>query len=289
MSIIYPIAGGKGGIGKSFITANIGCLLAKRGKKVLLADLDLGGSNLHTLLGIKHTSLGLNDFLNKSKKELADVITPSPVPNLSLLTSKNCSMEVANLYYAQKQKIINAIRHLPYEYILLDLGAGTNFNTLDFFLISRKTILVFTPEPTSIEIGIRFIKAAYYRRLKQIIKQHSLNAIIRETGEQTNLTAADIIDRIVRHDPEKEALLRSSLKKIKFKFVVNQTRKHKNLPIGETIKRLCDRHFYSEFEFLGNIAYDERVYDSILSKQIFTKKYPYTQTAGDLEKIVQKL
>ncbi|MFW5989146.1 MAG: P-loop NTPase, partial [Desulfosudaceae bacterium] len=52
MAIIYPVAGGKGGIGKSFITANLGYLLAKRGKRVLLADLDLGGSNLHTLLGL---------------------------------------------------------------------------------------------------------------------------------------------------------------------------------------------------------------------------------------------
>jgi len=50
MPRIYPIGGGKGGVGKSFITANLGALLAKQGKRVVLVDLDLGGSNLHTFL-----------------------------------------------------------------------------------------------------------------------------------------------------------------------------------------------------------------------------------------------
>ena len=288
MAVIYPVAGGKGGIGKSFITANLGCLLAKRGQRVLLVDLDLGGSNLHTLLGLGDAPVGLNDFLTKSRQDLSEVIVASSVPNLYMLTSKNCSMESANLPFAQKQKIIRAIRRLPYEYILLDLGAGTNFNTLDFFLISRQTILVFTPEPTSIEIGIRFIKAAYFRRLKQIIKQHSLTAILKEE-ETGGLSSADIIARIIRHDPDKEALLRQNLRELSFRFIVNQSRKHKMLPVGETIKRLCDRHFYSEFQFLGNVAYDERVYDSILRKQIFTRTYPYTPAAEDLVKIARQL
>ncbi|MFP4039533.1 MAG: P-loop NTPase [Desulfosudaceae bacterium] len=289
MAIIYPVAGGKGGIGKSFITANLGYLLAKRGKRVLLADLDLGGSNLHTLLGLKDAPLGLNDFLNKSRPDLADVIVDSSVPNLSLLTSKNCSMEAANLHPAQKQKIITAIRRLDYDYILLDLGAGTNFNTLDFFLVSRKTLLVFTPEPTSIEIGIRFIKAAYYRRLKQIIRQHSLTTILREEKERSSLTSRDIIDQIIRHEPEKEALLRQSLRELTFKFIVNQTRPQKMMPVGETIQRLCDRHFYSNFEFLGDVAYDDRVYYSIISKQIYTRKFPYTRASRDLMNIIEKI
>ncbi len=289
MAVIYPVAGGKGGIGKSFITANIGCLLAKTGKKVLLADLDLGGANLHNILGIKEAEFGLHNFLDKSKKELRQVIIDSPVPNLSLLNSKNCSIEIANLQHFQKQKIIKNIRHLPYDYILLDLGAGTNFNTLDFFLSSRNTILIFTPEPTSIEIGVLFIKAAYYRQLKQIIKQHSLNAILKETEEKFGPNAPNIIERVLRYDPEKEPLLREQLKKNRFHFIVNQTRKQSGFPVGETIKRLCDRHFYSEFQFLGNVAFDDRVYESMLSKQIFTRKFPHTPVAKDLKNIAQKL
>ena len=66
MSETYPIGGGKGGSGKSFIAANLGVLFAKQGKKVVVIDLDLGGSNLHTFLSLKSPKLGLNDFLNKT-------------------------------------------------------------------------------------------------------------------------------------------------------------------------------------------------------------------------------
>ena len=50
---IHPIAGGKGGTGKSFLAASLGTILAKQGKKILLVDLDLGASNLHTFLGLR--------------------------------------------------------------------------------------------------------------------------------------------------------------------------------------------------------------------------------------------
>ncbi|MDY6905614.1 MAG: AAA family ATPase [Thermodesulfobacteriota bacterium] len=285
MTIIHPFAGGKGGIGKTFITANLGYLLAKKGYQVLLADLDLGGSNLHTLLDIQNPQTGLNDFLTKATDNLNDTIVNCPIPGLSLLSSKNCSMEIANLYYGQKQKIIREIKKLPYDFILLDLGAGTNFNTLDFFLISSDTVLIFTPEPTSIETGVRFIKAAYYRKLKQVMKKHGLEGILKETATDSGKTSADIIKLLIREDPANETILKEHLQQIRFRFIVNQVRKHKKKYVGETLIKLCKRHFFSDFQFLGNVTYDERVYESILSKQIFISKFPYTRTSEELTRL----
>jgi len=287
MAFIYPFAGGKGGIGKTFITANLGYALAKKGYRVLLADLDLGGSNLHTVLGVQNPSSDLNGFLTKEAKSLDEVIVKCQVPGLSLLSSKNCSMEIANIYFAQKQKIIRQIKQLQYDYILIDLGAGTNFNTIDFFLISTDTVLIFTPEPTSIETGVRFIKAAYFRKLKQIMKQHSFNTIIKEKGEHCK-NSSDIISLLIKHDPANEAIIKDQLKQIRFRFIINQVRKHKRQYIGEKIKKLCERHFFSDFQLLGNVTYDERVYESILSKHIFASKFPYTNTSEELGKIADK-
>ena len=64
-------------------------------------------------------------------------------------------LDIANLAHEQKLKIIRNIPKLPYDYILLDLGAGTSFNTIDFFMISALGIFVTTPEPTSIENSVR--------------------------------------------------------------------------------------------------------------------------------------
>ncbi len=292
MPEIYPIGGGKGGVGKSFIVASLGTLLAKRGKNVVLVDLDLGVSNLHTFLSIKNPKTGINSFLNKSVKKLHSVAVPTIIPNLFFISSAGCSMEIANLFYAQKQKIIAAIKKLPFDYILLDLGAGTNYNTLDFFLTSNEGILICTPEPTAIENAFSFIKAAYLRKLKQVIKQHTFHAMVKDAvanPKKVAIKSPDIIDIVLKYDPDKETFFKNKLNDFRFKFIINQFRKNLDPALGDKIETVCNRHFYSNFQFLGNISYDERIYDSILAKNIYIHKFPYTTSSIDLKTIADKI
>lgn len=292
MTEIYPIAGGKGGVGKSFITASVGALIAKWGKKVVLVDLDLGASNLHTLLGIKSPKIGLNSFLNKTTDNLESVAVSTMIPNLFFISSYHCSMEIANLYHAHKLKIMKAIRRLPFDYILLDLGTGTNFNTLDFFLISREGILICTPEPTSIENSFRFIKAAYFRILKQILKQPSLHSAMQDSTTEvpgTTTSVHDIIQILLKYHPDKETYLKDTLGKFNFKFILNQFRKNIDPTLGNKIEAVCNRHFYSDFQFLGNVRYDERVHDALFSKTLYVQKYPHTPSCADLNNIAEKI
>ena len=296
MTQIYPIGGGKGGVGKSFITASLGALLAKSGKKVLLIDLDLGGSNLHTLLGIDNQQEGINRFLDKTVKNLEHTAVSTVIQNLFFISSSLCSIEIANLLHAHKLKIIRAIQKLSFDYILLDLGTGTNFNTLDFFLTSNQGIFICTPEPTAIENSFRFIKAVYLRKLKHIVKRHSFNSAINSAVNNGNISSdheavssPDIIEVVLKHDPDREKFLRSCLSEFKFKFILNQFRKNLDATIGDKIEDLCNRHFYSNFQFLGTVGYDVRIHDSVLSKKVFIHKYPYAPPAIDIKKIMEKI
>lgn len=292
MTEIYPIGGGKGGVGKSFITVSLGALIAKWGKKVVVIDLDLGASNLHTLLGMKSPETGINSFLNKTVKDLQRTAVPTIIPNLFLISSSHCSMEIANLFYAHKLKIIDAIKKLPFDYILLDLGPGTNFNTLDFFLTSEQGILICTPEPTSIENSFRFIKTVYFRKLKQIAKKSAFNSIFKSTSLDLNKPETmphDIIEIVLKHDPDKEAHFRNQLGEFRFKLIFNQFRKNIDATLGDQFQNVCNRHFYSSFEFLGNVSYDSRIHDAVFSKTLFIHKYPHTQSCADLKKIVEKI
>ena len=292
MPVIFPIGGGKGGVGKSFISANLGALLAKRGHRIILIDLDLGGSNLHTLLGIKSPPSGLDRFLDKTESRLEQVAVSTHISNLSFISSLHCSMEIANFYHAQKIKLINAIQRLPYDCVLLDLGAGTHFNTLDFFLASDRGIFVCTPEPTAIENAFRFIKAAYLRKLKQVISRNAFHKIVKDAAQDNSTQALrynDIVDMVLKYDPGMEMFLRDSIRRLQFKFILNQYRKNTDSALGEKIKTVCNRHFYSPFEFLGHIDYDERVTDSILSKNLFTLQFPESKTAMDFRTIVDQL
>ena len=102
MPKIYPIGGGKGGVGKSFVAASLGAMIAQHGKTVALLDLDLGASNLHTFLGMPAPKDGLNLFLNKTAQTLERVAVPTPVTNLFLISSSTCSMEIATCFMPRK-------------------------------------------------------------------------------------------------------------------------------------------------------------------------------------------
>ena len=135
---IWPIGGGKGGSGKSFLASSLGRLLAGLGKKTLLIDLDLGAANLHTLVDVPYPEKCLSDFIRKKYPFWKTSFWKLPFPNLFLISGAQDNLDIANLPYDKKLKTLKAISKLKYEYILLDLGAGTSFNTLDFFLTSQK-------------------------------------------------------------------------------------------------------------------------------------------------------
>ena len=106
---IWAIGGGKGGIGKSLITGNIGIHLARLKKKVLVVDADLGGANLHTTLGIGVPETTLSDFLNRRVEPIRDVIIKTSIPNLSLISGAQDFLDAANPNFAQKTRLL---RHL---------------------------------------------------------------------------------------------------------------------------------------------------------------------------------
>lgn len=83
---IIPVAGGKGGVGKSFLTANLAVALANRGHSTIAVDLDLGNSNLHTFLGLENRNPGIGEYLRKAtERSLAELVVPTSVPRLGFL------------------------------------------------------------------------------------------------------------------------------------------------------------------------------------------------------------
>jgi flagellar biosynthesis protein FlhG len=293
MRRIYSIGGGKGGSGKSFIAASFGILLAKLGKRVVLVDLDLGASNLHTLLGERIPEKGLDSYVDKTVSKLEEVALTTTIPNLYLISSTRCSLEIANLFYAQKLKIINAIKSLPFDYILLDLGPGTNFNTLDFFLIAPEGFFVTTPEPTAIENTFIFMKSVYLRKLKLSLKEanmwHTCQEEIAKLSRGSLKSPLELISILIARDPEKGRIVEDLLSNLEFRLILNKFRGQVNENLGEQLVEVCNRHLYPSFGFLGNISYDNRVYESIIARNIFISKYLYTKTVSDLQSMVRDL
>ena len=97
MGVLIPIGSGKGGVGKTVFAANLGVVLASRGKTVVLVDLDLGGANLHTCLGVRNTHPGVGSIVWKKEKRLENLIVPTGVDRLFLVPGDNLLPGTANL------------------------------------------------------------------------------------------------------------------------------------------------------------------------------------------------
>jgi len=286
ISSIWPIGGGKGGSGKSFLTGSLGILLSREGYRTLLVDIDFGAANLHTIIGLPHPENSLSDFINKRVPALEDTVVETPFPGLFLISGAMNNLDIANLAHEQKMKILRSISRLSYDFILLDLGAGTSFNTIDFFMISDTGVFVTTPEPTAIENIYRLIRSVYFRKIRQVLQVHNFRALSLEAEERNpraTVTNPDLLLHIIKElDPEKGDLLERELRAFEFRLVVNQCHRQDNPNIGPLICRIIQRHLTLNMQFLGNIAFDDRVHNAVCKKMPFLDLYPYTQTALDL-------
>lgn len=165
MGVLIPIGSGKGGVGKTVFTANLGTVLAGYGKTVILVDLDLGGANLHTCLGMRNKHPGVGSIVWKKEKKLENLVVPTGTDRLFLVPGDNLLPGTANLDFFTKRRIMKELQELTADYVLVDLGAGASYNIVDFWLMAPNGIVVTTPEIPAILNAYAFLKTAAYRLL----------------------------------------------------------------------------------------------------------------------------
>ena len=290
---ILAIGGGKGGTGKSLITASLGICLADRGNGVLLIDADLGTANLHTFLGLEPPKIGLSDFVTKRESTISGVITKTGINNLKLISGAKDMIGIANLSYGQKMKVLNNIKKLNYRYILLDLGPGTSFNILDFFLISHCGILITSPEPTSIENRYRFTKGIVFRYLRKIISKKVVRSLIDNGIRQRNghkfESVFDLMEAIEKIEPRLGDTISSYLSTLDIKLIVNQVRTSKDRAIGQKMAIAAKKYFGIPIDFLGNVSHDNKVSKGLLQKKPLMDYLPHSKAFKELTEITQKI
>lgn len=291
MAQIWPVGGGKGGTGKTFLTGNIGILLARQRFRTLLIDADLGAANLHTVLGLPYPEKSLSDFINKRVATLEETILETPIPHLSLISGARNKLDVANLGYEQKMRMLRNIRRLSYDYILIDLSAGTSFNTIDFFTLSDSGIFVCCPEPTSIENLYRLIRAVYVRKIQQVLKTPHFRTLAEKAEALNPDTIVNrpeyLLDILKEIDPERARKIESILQTFQFRLVINQLRRQDPPKIGHLICKIVQRHLSLNIECLGNVSFDERVHEGLCQKASFVERYAYSQATVDLRAVAR--
>jgi flagellar biosynthesis protein FlhG len=290
---IWCVGGGKGGIGKSLITASLGWTVARMGRRVVLVDMDLGGANLHTCLGVPSPARTLGDFIRRRVEKIEDVAVETNEPCLRLISGASDLLLAANINYQQKMRILNKIRSLDVDVLLIDLGAGTSFNILDFFLLADQGILAVVPEPTSIENGYRFIKSALFRRLRRAAQGQAVQDIVEQAFDQKNplgiRNPLDLLGAVDREDPAEADVLRREIAAFQPRFVVNQVRSPADAAVGHQLVLACARHLGVRATYVGYVDYDDTVWRCVRQRRLFTEAAPRSPAALKVAQLARGL
>lgn len=291
---ILPVASGKGGVGKSLFSANLAIALSEAGKRVVLADLDLGGSNLHLILGQRNIQAGIGVFVNEPGMDLEDLIIQTEYSGLRFLPGDSEIPGIANLANNQKKRLLAKLAKIDADYLICDLGAGSSINIVDFFLMSSRGIIVSNPTPTALVNAYLFIKNAVFRIIHSGIKKDSkadvfLKQLQKDTSSLQKIYVQDLMSRIAIVDPESWRNINKALSQFNPRLVMNMLEDPKDSDKAHKLKRSCGQYLGLEIEHLG-IMYRDDLQDTALQSGLPIIRYkPKSILSQAVYRIADKL
>lgn len=292
---IWAIGGGKGGVGKSVVSMLLAQALARNGLRTVLVDADLGGANLHTMMGIKTPTRTLNDFLTRKYETLEEICIRTEVKNLELICGASEILSFANPQFVQKAKIAQSVLNLAVDHVVLDLGAGATYNVLDFFLIAHYPIVVVTPQPTSIQNAYGFVRNAVYRRISRLVSQRlSLQEVVRTAMDPKNekriRTISDMCQSVRKSHGEKTALsLNKAISRIRPLLVTNMARNAKDANAGRIVQMVAEKYLTINAHQIGVLEYDPLIEETINKMAPLSELPKYSRSNISADRIVQRL
>ncbi|OFZ04607.1 MAG: hypothetical protein A2070_03960 [Bdellovibrionales bacterium GWC1_52_8] len=293
MKQIWAVGGGKGGVGKSLIASSLAISASRLGNSVVVVDLDLGGANLHTALGLDLPKNTLSDFFSDRVPSLEACRVQTGIQHLDIISGAQDAIGVANVSDVDKTRLLTALNSLDTDYLIFDLGAGTTFNTIDFFLSSNVGIITLLPEPTSIENAYRFIKSAYFRHLRndpKLLEVQALIDVAMDSRNERNIrTPSDLFREVSQSNPEAAVRLKRSIACFNPKLIVNQARTQSDIDVGYSVKTVCKKYFGIEMDYLGYLDYDSSVWQAIRRKRPMLLEFPNSRLVMNIDRMVQQI
>jgi len=291
---IIPIASGKGGVGKSFLAANMGIALAELGKKVIVADLDFGGSNLHTCLGIHNVNPGIGDFLKARFGKLEDLLVATDTENLKFLAGDVRSPFLANMHHAQKMRLIHNLKRLDCEFLILDLGSGSTFNTLDYFGMAQLGLLVTTTEHTSTMNMLTFLKLFAFRIIERSLPK---NTFLREKLKESYslsikddiLTVRFLLDQLSDVDRHSSQIAEQNWVKYRPRIIFNKCNVPNELEMLSVLENTLNDNLMLRSDFFGCLFTDSAVPKTFLQRNTLKNTAPESYIFEDIKLLADRV
>jgi len=293
---IIPVASGKGGVGKSLVSANLAVAFAQVGQRVVVADLDLGASNLHLVLGHHAPKKGIGTFLNNTRSNFDDVIAETDIPGLRFIPGDTEIPGMANLKAFQLKALVKRFVALQdsTDILILDLGAGTHQSILDFFLLSRQSIIVASPAVTAVLNAYVFLKNTVFRLMFTAVPGKSdawkyLEKIRAGGSGPQRQYVPKILPEIQNIDPDSYNTLCERLSQMRPRLILNMMDDPKDAEVAQKIRRSCEEYLSLQLEHLG-IIYRDNLQDVALASRLPIVLYkPQAVLSQAIYRIAEKI
>ncbi len=290
---IIPIASGKGGVGKSLLSANLAIALGQAGKKVLIADLDLGASNLHLVLGQQANTHGIGTFLSGTSA-FENSIIETNYKNVRFIPGDSEIPGFAALKASDKNKLIRHLLKADADYLILDLGAGTHLAILDFFLLSPQGIIVTAPSVTATLNAYLFLKNIVFRMLYTTFKRKTagfqyLESLKTDTSSMQRMYIPQMITELQKVDPEHTEKFLHDLHLLRPRLIMNMLENPKDADKALKIRRSCQEYLNINLEHLG-VIYRDSIQETALTSRLPVIVYkPQSMIAQAIYRISDKI
>ena len=286
---VVAVGGGKGGVGKSLLAANLGIFLATLGKKVVVVDVALGTPNLHLFCGVPRPSRTLAEAVAHNAP-LAELAVSTPVPGMRLIAGASDPAWIADAEVAVVQDLLLQARALPCDWVVLDLGPGMSAGVLELFLGADVGVVAAVADPTSVELMHRFVRAAFVHRLRQLgLGELALRAASPRPRDGGIVGPLDLYLAAVESGDAYVEHLRAAILGFAPHLVINAARSKHDMELGRAIASAARRRLGVPMSYLGHLEYDEAVWASTRRRRPLLVEHPEARITKCIEKVTRGL
>lgn len=289
---VWAFGGGKGGTGKSALAAAVGFQVSRLGKRVVLVDADFGAANLHTCLGVSPPSRSLLDFVREGGSVVDEFAEPTPYPNLRLIGGR-VDEGVGSLPAGWAARLSTALRALPVDVVILDLGAGSAAETVETMNLADLKVMVAVPEPSSVENVASLLRSLCLQRLVQRLPSNEVRrrlfAIQGGLGGPRVRDVADLFREIEAVDPSLLGAARAIVEEMAICMVTNQVRDEADRNFGAQTTAVLRRHFGLPVSYAGFVHHDDAVWRTVRRGKMFMVDASRSRAAEDVRRLSRNL
>ena len=276
------------------MASNLAVYLASIGRRVVLADADPQGANLHTLVDVLRPRPGWRpDPESDERLELPKTwpLLATAIPSLHILHAGLDEAPAGERRRHRMAHLRDQLDGLDADYVVVDVGSGLSASLLDFHMGADLGLFVSLPEPTAVENTHRFLRYAFARFIRMRTPDKTRRVRLMTRVQEMGGAPAPV-DLWRRLEDEGDPLaddVRLWMEDFAPNVVLNQTRLRADMELGDALRSAARRRFGIRIEYLGYIDYDDTVWSCVRNRRQLLVESPGTKASKALERIARRL